>query len=327
MGSLEKRGLAWRAYVAKKGIRKTATFDSKLEALKWIENEEKRIVSGKSIIAGKTFGDLLDKYAEEVSSTKRGKRWEEIRIELVKRHKIASIPLESFGSTDVSQWRNDRLKEVSSATVRREWNLLSHACSIAVKEWKWLEENPFSTVKKPASPDSRDRLLAQSEIDSLLHALGYDPETEPATLSARVGAMMLFALETGMRLGEICAIRAGDVNLEKRFLRVTGIAHGAGKTRAARRDVPLSTEAVRILSQVGLEFGLKPSQVDALFRKAKKKALVEDLHFHDTRHHAITNLARKLNVLELARMVGHQDLRQLNIYYNETAEELARRLD
>ncbi len=106
MGSLEKRSLAWWADAAKKGIRKTATFDSKLEALTWIENEEKRIVSGKSIIAGKTFGDLLDKYAEEVSSTKRGKRWEEIRIELVKRHKIASIPLESFGSTDVSQWRN-----------------------------------------------------------------------------------------------------------------------------------------------------------------------------------------------------------------------------
>ena len=106
MGQLEKRGPAWRAHAAKKEIRKTATFDSKLEALKWIENEEKRIVSGKSIIAGKTFGDLLDKYAEEVSSTKRGKRREEIRIELVKRHKIASIPLESFGSTDVSQWRN-----------------------------------------------------------------------------------------------------------------------------------------------------------------------------------------------------------------------------
>ncbi len=65
----------------------------------------------------------------------------------------------------------------------------------------------------------------------------------------------------------------------------------------------------------------------ALFRKAKVKALVEDLHFHDFRHLAITRLAHKLDVLALARMVGHRDLRQLQVYYNMSAEDMAGRLD
>jgi integrase len=64
-----------------------------------------------------------------------------------------------------------------------------------------------------------------------------------------------------------------------------------------------------------------------MFRKAKARAMIADATFHDTRHLAITRLAKKLDVLDLARMVGHRDLRQLQIYYNETAEVMAVRLD
>jgi len=55
--------------------------------------------------------------------------------------------------------------------------------------------------------------------------------------------------------------------------------------------------------------------------------MIDDGTFHDTRHLAITHLAKKLNVLDLARMVGHKDLRQLQLYYNESAETMATRLD
>ena len=55
--------------------------------------------------------------------------------------------------------------------------------------------------------------------------------------------------------------------------------------------------------------------------------MIEDLHCPDTRHEAITRLAKKLDVLDLARMAGHKDLRQLMTYYNATAEELAAKLD
>ncbi len=98
-----------------------------------------------------------------------------------------------------------------------------------------------------------------------------------------------------------------------------------------KRDVPLSGEAIRILEQIRTDtesvFNLEASQIDVNFRKAKDRCMIEDLHFHDTRHLAITRLASKLDVLELARMVGHKDLRQLMVYYNKTAEDLAKKLN
>lgn len=110
---------------------------------------------------------------------------------------------------------------------------------------------------------------------------------------------------------------------------------GGGKTDAAKRDVPLSQEALRIIAQLesGKDetdsvFRISSTQnLDAAFRRAKALAAIDDLHFHDSRHTAITRLAKKLDVLALARMVGHRDLRMLQIYYNESAEDMAGRLD
>ena len=100
-----------------------------------------------------------------------------------------------------------------------------------------------------------------------------------------------------------------------------------------KRGVPLSrraAELLRLLPEVPNEeplFGMRAGSLDALFRKAKKRAIIEDGTFHDTRHLAITRFAMKLNMLDLARMVGHRDLRQLQIYYNESAETIAFRFD
>jgi integrase len=99
------------------------------------------------------------------------------------------------------------------------------------------------------------------------------------------------------------------------------------------RDVPLSSDALRIIEQLrGARqndhvFAITSTQVlDAIFRKAKARALIDDLHFHDSRHEAITRLAKKLDVLALARAVGHRDLRQFMVYYNESAADLAKLL-
>jgi integrase len=63
-----------------------------------------------------------------------------------------------------------------------------------------------------------------------------------------------------------------------------------------------------------------------MFAAATKRAGIEGLTFHDTRHEGLTRLAQKLEVLDLARMVGHRDLKSLMIYYNPTATEIADRL-
>jgi len=128
-----------------------------------------------------------------------------------------------------------------------------------------------------------------------------------------------------MRAGEICGLVASEIVGRTATLRHT--------KNGTKRGVPLSrlaAELLRVLPEVLKEepiFGITARSLDALFRKAKKRALIEDGTFHDTRHLAITRLAKKLNVLDLARMVEHRDLRQLQVYYNETAETMATRLD
>ena len=82
-----------------------------------------------------------------------------------------------------------------------------------------------------------------------------------------------------------------------------------------------------IAGRMATIFDVTSKPLDMLFRKANARAGTEDATFHDSRHLAITRLARKLHVLDLARMVGHGDLKQLQVYCNATAEEMAKLLD
>lgn len=98
-----------------------------------------------------------------------------------------------------------------------------------------------------------------------------------------------------------------------------------------RRQVPLSIRAVDLIEQMrGIDpvrvFTVSAASRDSLFRKAKRRAGVSGLSFHDSRALALTRLSKKLNVLELARMVGHRDPRSLMVYYRESAEEIAKKL-
>jgi len=141
------------------------------------------------------------------------------------------------------------------------------------------------------------------------------------TRQAAVGAAFLFAIETGMRAGEICALTRTNVH--------GAVAHLPKTKNGTKRDVPLSSCARQILDtlpEAETVFGLQSSVLDTLFRRAREQCSIEDLKFHYTRHEAITRLARHLNVLELARMVGHKNLNELQTYYNETAEALAKKL-
>src|SRR5204862_83624 len=107
------------------------------------------------------------------------------------------------------------------------------------------------------------------------------------------------------------------------------VAHLPMTKNGGARNVPLSTRAVTLLKMLpevdGGDplFNLSAASRDALFRKAKEKAGIAGLTFHDTRHEAITRLAKKLQPLDLARMTGHTNLQELMTYYNESAASIA----
>lgn len=297
------------------------TFSTKAEGYAW----EETLVSGKkSTNKNYTFGDLLQKYSDDVSSKKLGKRWEQTRIQKIKRDPIASVALVDLTKKDFAEWRDRSLKTISALSVLREWTILHHCLQMAINEWELIQDNVMDSVRKPKKPPARTRLPSQDEIERLCHALNYQPGQKLAMVSSKVGAAFMFAIETAMRAQEICNLTWSDVNGKVATIKKS-------KTVAGLRDVPLSPAALTIIEQCkGIDekliFGLKPSQVDSVFRKAKGYTQIENLHFHDTRALAITRLAKRLDILDLARAIGHNDLRMLMVYYRKTAADIAEEL-
>lgn len=297
----------WQAQIARKGVRLSRSFTLKTQAIAWAGSTESQIIAGEvSQLPDKTFGQLLDRYVIEITPSKRGARWEAIRIALIKRDRLALVRLRVLSGVHVAQWRDRRLQSVSGASVRREWNILSHACEIARKEWHWLKGNPFKDARRPPPGHHRERIFTNEDLGRLELLANTDTRKQ-------VMRLVYFCIETGMRAGEACGLQEIDGN----------VAHLDMTKNGSSRQVPLSARAIELFNE---GWDLVPSQLDANFRKMRKEAGIKDLHFHDSRHSAITQLAKKLDVLTLAKMVGHKNINQLLIYYNPKASDIAGRL-
>jgi integrase len=303
MASIKPFGDGYRAQIARKGIRDSKVFDSKGAAVAWAGQREAEIMAGdRGQIPNLTVGDLLKRYERDISSKKKGKKWEEIRLQAMGRDRIALVKLRSLDAPHASDWQQRRLEAISESSVRRERNLLNNVFEIAIKEWRWLKKNPFYGIRRPRSGKSRKRVATPAEIKTL---------TGLASPSMR--RTIVFALETGMRAGEIALPPA-----------IVGrVASLYDSKNGESRDVPLSEKAVEAWGD-GIE--LTAGSISAMFAKLCEEAKIEGLTFHDLRHTAATRLAKKLDLFELCRMFGWKDPRHALIYYNETAAQIAKKL-
>ena len=310
----------WQAQIARNGIRKSASFATKREAQDWSARQEYLVTNAENPQSKLTLKDAFDRYVREESPKRRGERSEVARLKRLSSDKIAGKRLADLEPADFAEWRYRRSKEVAPGTVRREMALLSSVLTTARREWGLISHNPMSDIRKPAAPPPRDRRVSVDEIDKLVVA-----GADLTTATARAVHAFRFAVETAMRAGEIVGLTNKTVDRDTRVATLPKTKNGTA------RKVPLSTAALGLLDELpetdGPLFDLNSQQIDAMFRKARDKSGIENLRFHDSRHEAITRLAKKVDVLSLARMVGHKDVKMLMIYYNETAEELAQRLD
>lgn len=328
MATYRKRAGSWEASIVKtvagQKVRRSSTFTTKAEAQAWAAQIEAELNTGRiGAMPGKTVGDLFVKYSSEVSPKNDGGDWEIKRLAAAKKMDIAKVPLTELDGSHIAKWRDKRMESVKTSTVRREWTLLSSVFTTAKSEWKWIPTHPMTEVKRPPDSPHRDATWKPGQIDAMLIALGYN-EGKPQTIGQLVACCFLFALETACRAGELRAITKADVT--DSVVRITGERKGAGKTVSAKRDVPLSARAKAILEQVDYDFRLSASQLDSNFRKARDMAGIEGVTFHDTRATAITRLAKRLDILDLARAIGHKNLSQLMVYYREDPQAIAQRL-
>jgi integrase len=155
---------------------------------------------------------------------------------------------------------------------------------------------------------------------------GITDDLPSTTLMNRVGLIFLFGVETAMRASEMLGLEWERVHLKERFVHLPKTKNGDA------RDVPLTTFAVKILKALPKGdngepcFNLTESSRDALWRKGRDRTTLKNLHFHDSRAEGIWRLSKKLDVLQLARAIGHRDINSLLIYYDETASEMAAKL-
>lgn len=326
MASYKKRGNKWRAFVRRNGISKSATFFSKTDAIKWATQIEVDILSERfGLTVKKTVSEMMKRYAETISPQKKREQSDLSVVKQIRGSPLASLQLSLVKPKHVVEWRDALIQRTSSATAIRYLRVLKHAFNLAIQEWGWLKNNPFSGVKMPATPKPRERRITKEELTLLLKHSQYTKDGILEKTRQRVGASILFAIETAMRRGEIIGLTWENVDFKNRVAFLPETKNGSS------RKVPLSREAIRILNQLPYLgekcFCIKESNFMRIFSDLIKKAGIHNLHFHDTRHEAITRLAKKLNVLDLARMVGHKDIKMLMVYYNATAEEIAKLLD
>lgn len=327
MASFRKRGKSWLAEVKLGGVRECATRATKAEAAAWARAREADILAHRQgRIVARSVRQALSRYASEVSPGHRGARWEQIRLaKLARSLSFIDRPLAEVRTADVAEWRDATIAGgLASATVRRELVLLRGVFEVARREWGWLRDNPMSGLRWPAPGRPRDRRISDDELDRLLLALDYERGSVPTRRSHLVAVALLLALETAMRAGELCGLTPADIDRRGRSAAIPETKNGD------RRLVPLSRAAVDLLDLLPAGptvLGLTPAVLDVVFRRARDRAGIVDLHWHDSRHEAITRLALRLPILDLARMIGHRDLRSLQVYYNPTPAEIAARLD
>lgn len=351
MATIRKRGDKWQVRIQIKGVAECSkSFSSRPDAESWAKVTEAEIIRGvfikRSGSERTTLAEALVKYEKEVTPSKRGDDQEKHRIRVWKDDPLAKKSLASLRGADFAKWRDGRLKDVKPATVRHDLEVISNLFNVARREWG-MEGlvNPIEGIRLPSPQNARSRVFYPGEEALLMTAL--EPPARKAngqwgagTGNALIKPFVLLALETAMRRGELLALRWENVRLKDRVAYLPMTKNGQSRT------VPLSTKAVEVLGTLtrnlyGEVFdGLTANSVKLGYIRAVKRArkgyvesggddprMLVDLTMHDLRHIAITRLAEKLpNIIELAAVSGHTDVRMLKRYYHPKAEELALKL-
>lgn len=166
MPTIRKRGDTWQAQVRRAGYPSVAkSFETKADAVAWAREKERAIdraelPANTRELKRLTVADLIRRYEKEITPRKRGAAFERSRIRTLLAHKMAKTSLNNLSGGIVAQYRDDRLKLVKPASVRRELVILRHVFEVARREWDLpIRENPFARLRLPKDSQPRERRI------------------------------------------------------------------------------------------------------------------------------------------------------------------------
>ena len=325
MATFRKRSNSWQARIQRNDFPdQSKSFNTRAEAVTWarkIEAEFDIGINTQQINVNSTvlLSELLERYKNEVTIHKKHSSAETYRVNFWLRHPLANLPITTIKSSDIAKWREERVKLGRSPnTLRLELAVLSNLFTVATNEWGFEElSNPTTKVKLPKLPSGRVRRLCANEFDLIIQN-SESPLIKPITI---------LAIETGMRRSEIASIKWQHINLVKRTLLIPITKNGEA------REVPLSSVALSLLKSLQNDdedkvFNITAHAITIAFGRACKRANLDNLHFHDLRHEAISRLFEKgLSLAEVATISGHKTWTMLRRYTHLSAENIAKKLE
>jgi len=326
MASIRKRGSKWQVQVRRLGSPAVSrSFDTRKDALEWARHQEVRADLGELTGSAKalsriTLGELVERYRDEIVPTKKGHAVEGYILNAFLRDPLAKRKLSDLKLSDWTAYRDRRLRTISGKSLSRELSPLRNMFTIAREQWEVpLRINPMARLKLGNVDRRRERRLRPGELEVLQTAVR-------KTRNPLLLPIILFALETAMRRGEIAAMRWDDVDLERRSVLIPEAKNGHP------RRIPLSRKAMAILEGLSrTEERVFPTSTNAIrlaWEKLTTRAGIDDLHFHDLRHEAISRLFEKgLTVPEVASISGHRDIRMLMRYAHAQTSAVLGKLD
>lgn len=329
MATFEKRGpYQIRAKVRKLGHKTiTKTFNNMADAKVWARQIEANMDRGAFIPSTTaqrtTVRAALERYQKEVFP--RLAQGGQCEISRARRliNALGELSLTALDSSHVAAYRDRRLQTgAAPQSVKHDIGLLGRVLKHCVIDWGIPLTHGIVTsqVRKPALPSGRDRRLVDDEEMRLLDAA-------KKSKSKEIGSIIIIALETAARRGEIAAMTWEHINLARRTWHIPHTKNGTPRT------VPLSTRAVETLQGLtrridGETWALRRADgITQAFERICQEAAINGLNFHDLRHEATSRFFEKgLNIMEVASITGHKDLKMLKRYTHLRAEDLAAKL-
>lgn len=322
MATIEKRpgkfGTAWRATVRIKGIRKSATFDTKAQATAWAAQIEQMLRAGEALPGeappgDRDFVEAAEAYLDTLGQRKRLSA----ASKYMYRHAAARLQRAFGGRTmaeitreDVERYRDHRLESVGSSSIRHDFVFLRGLYRHARIEWGLSLPCPLDDVPAPPPPREREVDVSPAEITRLLD---YCCASQTPLLYSYVHLLLL----TGMRPSEAASLRWDQVRLAERRIVLT-------KTKTGRsRHVPLASEAVSLLRRLHLEmcgpwlFFLHENEMPepvsqrfaSQFKRAARRAELPGITLYSLRHIAASYLVmRGVDIATVREILGHTDI-------------------
>ncbi len=326
MASITKRNGKFFVQVRKLGYSQSKTFSRRADAETWAKQVELDLErqdlpqDTRKQLKGMTLGDLVTMYRDQVSPKKKSAKSEQFVLNAFLRHSLCKKPLSDVKVKDFAAYRDLRLETVTAATLKRELAILQNVYQIGKTEFCLpIKSNPVADLKFSAQTVKRDRTLETVELQAIL-------DEARQRRNPLIVSIIEFACETGMRRSEMLSMQWRHVDVRARMLLIPETKNGTP------RRIPLTRKAQEVLEGIDPTgdyiFPVTATNLKQTWNRILEKLQIQDLRFHDLRHHCITGLFDKgLHIGEVSAISGHKTWSQLKTYTNPKTASILAKLD